>query len=338
MMMKRSFFYHSILFFTLLWCTNGVIQALPPTHHRPKVGLVLGGGGAKGACFPGILKAIEQSGVPIDYIAGTSIGSIVGGLYACGYRSGDIEHLFRSQEWKSLLADRDLNFKRKFLKKRDGKFYFFGYPVGKRTKGKVTVEGFGALRGDRVVHLLDSLTGRPDSIDFASLPIPFSCVAVDINTLSEVVLTHGRLSAAMRASMAIPGAFKPVVMGDSLLIDGGALNNLPVDVVRRMGADIVIAIDLTQNKHATPRRTVHPRKTLGGRLVQWLRARPDIAKYNHNRANCDIYINPNLRGYEATNFVSDKIDGLIRRGNEAGKACLPTLKQLERKLRSAPRR
>ncbi|PTL26649.1 phospholipase [Prevotella sp. oral taxon 820] len=274
-----------------------------------------------------------EPGIPIDYIAGTSIGSIVGGLYATGSKADDIERLFRSQEWKSLLGDRNLNFKKKFLKKQNGKFYFFGYPIGRRgSTNSVAVGRFGAMRGDRVVQLLDSLTRLPDSICFDSLPIPFRCVAVDIHTLREVVLDRGKLSVALRASMAIPGAFKPVIMGDSLLVDGGVLNNLPVDVVRRMGADIVIAIDLTQRKHATPRRTLRPRKTKTGRLIQWLKARPDIAKYNHNRTACDLYLNPDLKGFDATRFVPDKIDALLRRGDAVGKAFRPALMKLKKSI------
>lgn len=300
--------------------------------RRLKVGLVLGGGGAKGAAHTGVLQAIEKSGIPIDFISGTSIGSIVGGLYACGYHATDIEKLFRSQQWKSLLYDREMDYKSKPLKKVGGITYFFGYPVGKKNKDEVGDRGFGASRGDKVVELIDSITNLHDSINFDALPIPFRCVAVDMKTMSEVVISSGKLSTAMRASMAIPGAFKPVKMGDSTLVDGGVLNNLPVDVCRAMGADVIIAIDLTQNKHERVKREIKARKTLTGRVYQWLRARPDIVKYNENRANCDIYINPDLKGFEATSFVPGKIDTMIQRGIEAGEAALSELKKLKKKV------
>lgn len=300
--------------------------------HRLKVGLVLGGGGAKGAAHAGALRAIEKSGIPIDYIAGTSIGSIIGGLYACGYRSADIEKMFRSQQWISLLSDREMDYKKKIIKKVGGTTYMFGFPIDHKGNNSANAKGFGAFRGDNVVELLDSMTGRRDSINFNTLPIPFHCVAVDVKTLTEVILDRGELSTAMRASMAIPGAFRPVVMGDSTLIDGGALNNLPVDVVRQMGADVVIAIDLTQNKHESRNKTVKNRKTLSGRIIQWLKARPDITKYNNNRANCDVYINPNLKGFDAASFVPEKIDTMIKRGMEAGEQALPQLMALKKKV------
>lgn len=301
-------------------------------HRRLKVGLVLSGGGAKGAAHAGALRAIEQSGIPIDYIAGTSIGAIVGGLYACGYRSADIEKMFRSQQWNSLLSDREMDYKKKPIKKKNGITYLFGYPIDHKGESQIHAQGFGAFRGDHVIELLDSMTNRRDSILFTSLPIPFQCVAVDVNTLTEVIFDRGKLSTAMRASMAIPGAFRPIVMGDSTLIDGGALNNLPVDVVRKMGADVVIAIDLTQNKHESHDRTVKHRKSLSGRIIQWIKARPDITKYNASRANCEVYINPDLRGYDATSFVAEKIDTMIARGQYAGEQALPQILALKKKV------
>lgn len=179
--------------------------------RRPKVALVLGGGGAKGAATVGALKYVEQSGVPIDMIVGTSIGSIVGGMYSLGYRSAQLDSLFRTQEWMRMCV--------------------------------------GSLMGDSIIRVLRNCIGDDYiQVDFDSLPIPFRCVAVDANTMTEVVLKEGDLAQAMRASMAIPVVFKPVKMNGMRLMDGGMLNNLPVDVAKDMGADYVIAIDLTVNR------------------------------------------------------------------------------------------
>ena len=152
---------------------------------RPKVALVLGGGGAKGASAVGVLKYVEKSGVPIDMVVGTSIGSIVGGLYAMGQTSEQLDSLFRTRAWADLFT--------------------------------------GSLMGDSIVRTLRDLTGR--EMVFDSLKIPFRCVAVDLNGIREVVLKEGDLAQAMRASMAIPVVFKPVKIGNMKLVDGGVLNN-----------------------------------------------------------------------------------------------------------------
>lgn len=258
---------------------------------RPKVGLVLGGGGAKGAAEVGVLKVIDEIGVPIDYIAGTSIGAIIGGLYSIGYSAEQLDSLFRNEQWIDLFA-----------------------------KGNV-------------MDLLEDMVWEKDSIDFANLPISFRCVAADFGKQQEVVLKSGYLAQAMRASMAIPGAFKPVKIDGRKLVDGGMFNNLPVDVVRGMGADIVIAVDLTQNKHKT--RDFSLRETLGiGGLLDWLVSRPDWKKYNDNRELADVYINPKLDGYSAASFNKKDIESMIDIGVEAGNAFRKDLEKVKRRVRN----
>lgn len=329
-----------ILLYLLLLSTCLSVSALPPTNKktgkRLKVGLVLGGGGAKGAAEVGVLKYIEQSGIPIDYIAGTSIGSIIGGLYACGYRSADLDSMFTTQEWISLLLDRNDSVADNFITKKDGVTYVLGFPI-KRKKDKddfseVYSGSGGTLVGDSVVALLDRMTGRTDSISFDDLPIPFRCVAVDVKRLKEVELSSGRLSVAMRSSMAIPGVFKPVRRDGMILVDGGALNNLPVDVVRRMGADVVIAVDLTQNKREARNKTMKQKKGFIPTLLQWVNKRPELEKYNENRNNCDVYINPDLKGFSAADFNAEKIQAMIERGEKAGKKALGDLKKLKKRV------
>lgn len=275
-----------ILFIIVLLCAGMTMQAQNASsekeNSRPKVALVLGGGGAKGAATVGALKYVEQSGVPIDMVVGTSIGSIVGGMYAVGYRHEQLDSLFRTQQWVNMFA--------------------------------------GSLMGDSIVNVFrDNMRGEYSQVDFDTLPTPFRAVAVDINKMRQVVLKQGDLAQAMRASMAIPVVFKPVKLDGMQLVDGGVLNNLPVDVAREMGADYVIAVDLTVNKHEN-----------SSSLLSLLR--PDLKKYNRNRKDADIYINPKLKGYGAQDFSRNKIAEMITLGEKAGKSSLKEMKKLKKRL------
>ncbi|MDO5447292.1 MAG: patatin-like phospholipase family protein [Prevotellaceae bacterium] len=303
-------------------------------QSRPKIGLVLGGGGAKGAAEVGVLKYIEESGVKIDYIAGTSIGAIIGALYSVGYRAADLDSLFHSQEWLSLLADRDLENSGKFISHRDSTTYLFGFPI-KRPKNKAADHSrtLGLSRGDSIVSLFTRMTGHEKPINFSRLPIPFRCVAVNIRKFQEVILRSGSLPMAMRASMAIPGVFKPVELDSMLLVDGGMKNNLPVDVVKEMGAEKVIAIDLTQNKHFDRKKKEEGSapKNQWQTMFRWLTQRPDLNKYKENLKMVDIYINPDLKGCSAADFKPKKIAYMIEQGEKAGKMALKDLKKLASK-------
>ena len=324
----------------------------PAVSTRPHVGLVFGGGGAKGAAEVGVMKVIERAGIPIDYIAGTSIGAIVGGLYASGYNSETLDSLFRSQEWLTLLADRKREVQDEFITRRDGVTYVLGFPIF-REKPQTPQQPsptprkpfrFGAIRGDNIVSLLDSMVtrsvGQSTLTSFDQLPTPFRCIAVNANTFEEVELSSGNLPLAMRASMAIPGLFKPVEMGDSNLIDGGMLNNLPVDVVRRMGADIIIAIDLTVNHHddadddlwgSLPWGSIFGRNGVWG-IIDWVFSRPDLEKYSENSCSADLYINPDLDGYAVTEFSRQSIGEMIDIGEEAAMRQWKQLKQLSKRI------
>ena len=308
-----------LVFLMLICCGLSVIaqQQNEGEKTRPKVGLVLGGGGAKGAAAIGILKELEREKIPVDYIAGTSIGAIIGGLYAQGYRADDLEKLFRSQNWLALLADRDTTLVGKVYKEEDGVIYLFGFPVRKKADADKNT-GFWMLHGDHVYNFLDSLVSRsPVQRGTVEKAIPFSCVAFDIRRQQEIVLDTGSLARNMRASMAIPGAFKPVQIDTLMLVDGGMGNNLPVDVVRKMGADIVIAIDLQQRKRDDYRSPFGFLKGLGG-ILDWLAERPDIKKYNVNRTKADLYINPDLGSYGVTDFNAKAIKAILKIGEDTG--------------------
>lgn len=298
---------------------------------RPKVGLVFGGGGAKGAAEVGVLKAIERSGIHIDYIAGTSVGAIIGGLYANGYSATDLDTLFRNQDWLNLLTDRDSTLAGRIYKEEDGVTYLFGFPVKKRKEdGQKRSHGF--FRGDKIYDYLDSLITHSPAKVKGSKEIPFKCVAFDFKHRQEVVLDTGCLARNIRASMAIPGVFKPAQLDSMMLVDGGMINNLPIDIVRQMGADIVIAIDLQQKKHDDYKSPFSFLRSLGG-IFEWLADRPDIKKYNLNRQNIDIYINPDLKGYSVSSFTPKAIAEMIKIGEEAGKVKEDDLKTLAKKLK-----
>ena len=338
-MAPRSVIFHRMLTLVLFLTFCSGTWAAGTTDKtevkkRPKIGLVLGGGGAKGAAEVGVLKYIEQAGIKIDYIAGTSIGSIVGALYSVGYRADDLDSLFHSQQWLSLLTDRSMEHSAEIISRTDSTLYIFGFPIIRpKIKDPNHQKTIGLSRGDSIVSLFEDMTKQPDDIDFDDLPIPFRCVAVDLRSFSEVVMCKGSLAKAMRASMAIPGAFKPVEMDNKLLVDGGLMNNLPVDVVREMGADIVIAIDLTQDKHENRKTREHDNDE-GSRsqlqnLLSWIIDRPDIDKYQSNIEHADIYINPDLGSFTATDFTPKKIAQMIEIGEQAGRAALPELMKLK---------
>lgn len=295
----------------------------------PKIGLVLGGGGAKGAAEVGVLKVLEKYGIKPDYIVGTSIGSIVGGLYAAGYSAAELETMFQTQEWLTLLTDRSSSLANEPYKVVDGVTYIFGFPILDRQ-----AIGLGVMKGSSIEHLLDSMASAKGCKDFASLKIPFSCVAADIRSGKEVILHEGSVAKAMRASMAIPGVFKPVEIDNHMLVDGGMLNNLPVDVCRKMGADIIIAVDLQQNEQKPRPQTdmtvlnaVADLVGLGG-ILNWITNRPDIEKYNLNRKSADIYIHPSLPDVDVTSFGNKNAARMIQHGAEAAQQLLPQLTKL----------
>jgi NTE family protein len=295
----------------------------------PKIGLVLGGGGAKGAAEVGVLKVLEKYGIKPDYIVGTSIGSIVGGLYAAGFSAAELETMFQTQEWLTLLTDRSSTFANDPYKVVDGVTYIFGFPILDRQ-----AIGLGVMKGSSIEHMLDSMASAKGCKNFESLKIPFNCVAADIRSGKEVILHEGSVAKAMRASMAIPGVFKPVEIDNHMLVDGGMLNNLPVDVCRSMGADIIIAVDLQQNEQKPRPQTdmtaiiaIADLVGLGG-ILNWITNRPDIEKYNLNRKNADIYIHPSMPDVDVTSFGNKNAARMIQQGAEAAQQLLPQLTKL----------
>ncbi len=229
-----------------IW-SYGVAQTKRPLD-RPKIGLVLAGGGAKGAAHVGVIKVLEELGVPIDYIAGTSMGSIVGGLYASGLSAAELEVAVKSIDWGDIFNDKPPRQDRDFRRKRDDDNVLIRYKLGFKD-GSIQFPR-GVILGQKLNLALRKLSFRAIGInDFDELSIPFRAVAADIETGETAVLGNGDLVTAMRASMAVSGAFPPVEIDGRLLVDGGLANNVPIDVARGMGADILIVVSFPAQLH-----------------------------------------------------------------------------------------
>ena len=213
-------------------------------RERPKIGLALSGGGARGGAHVGVLKALEEMDIPIDYIAGTSMGAIVGGFYAAGYSADEIKQLMLGMDWSAALSDRPSRRDETMRKKELESNFMIPYRLG-FNKGSIQLP-LGVIEGqhlDQIFHRILRIVNDVD--DFDRLPIPFRAVATDLVSGEEVILSAGSLPDALRASMSIPGVFAPIRLNGLLLVDGGMANNLPVSVVREMGADIIIAVDIS---------------------------------------------------------------------------------------------
>jgi len=210
---------------------------------RPKIGLVLGGGGARGYAHVGVLKKLEEMRIPYDFIAGTSMGAIVGGFLATGMESDELAQVVRDADWDDLFKDKTPRQDLPFRRKGDDDLGLFGPKLGVGKDSSLLPKG--VVSGQKVIFMFESVTSqRVNTSDFNQLPIPYRAIATDIVTGDMIVIGEGDLSMAMRASMAVPGVFDPVRRGDALLVDGGLVRNLPVDVARKMGADVVIAVDV----------------------------------------------------------------------------------------------
>ena len=283
---------------------------------RKKVAVVLSGGGAKGTAHIGALKVLERAGIPIDIICGTSMGSLVGGIYACGHPASEIDSVVRTLDWSFVLSDRE-ELKKQSLQEREkqntyviSKELRLGGKERRREGGRG--QGGGFISGKNVTALIDAFTAPyHDSIDFNTLPIPFACVATDVVDYSEQVFHSGKLGQAMRASMSIPGVFAPVRMGERVLVDGGLTNNFPVDVARAMGADYVIGVDVQE-----PLRKAADLTTTSSILLQIVDHNCQH-KYEENVAMTDIHIHVNTKGYSSASFSTAAVDTMIRRGEEA---------------------
>lgn len=293
----------------------------PAAPGRKSVGLVLSGGGAKGAAQLRVIKAIEEAGIPIDYIAGTSIGSIIGGLYSVGYTVEEIEELFTTMNWFDVFTDRTDRTKQIFANKQKDNTYMFNAVV---STDNISIPS-GIVRGDRFMDQLNELLlGYQEMESFDDLPIPFACVSYDMNTGSEYVARSGNLATAIRASMSIPGVFTPVKLNDMMLVDGGVYNNFPVDVIREMGAEVVIGIDLSDG--------IRTDQDLENLIIIFEQLTTFLGrdKFEANKADCDYYMHPEIPPYSSASFSTEAVDSLIVRGQREADAHRTGLKELRK--------
>jgi NTE family protein len=219
--------------------------AIPSVHaeeRRPRIGLVLGGGGARGAAHIGVLKVLEEHRVPIDAIAGTSVGAIIGGMYASGMPVAEIEREILAIDWKEVFTDDTSRPDLSFRRKEDDFDFLIKFDVGIARQGLVMPQGL--IQGQKIKAFLRRVTLPAYNIrDFDRLPTPYRALATDLNTGKPVVLAAGDLASSMHASMAVPGIFVPVKINDHVLVDGGLSGNLPIQAMRDMNVDIIIAVD-----------------------------------------------------------------------------------------------
>lgn len=295
--------------------------AVPAIANPPCVGLVLGGGGARGAAHVGVLKVLEREHIPVCKVAGTSMGAIVGGLYSAGYTPAEMEHIIGGIDWADMFVDdpprRDLPMQRKDADFRHLLNLEIGY-----ADGRVSLPG-GLVNGQKLLMLLRRLTlSTWDARDFDDLPVPFRAIAADIVTGKQVVFDDGDLALAIRASMSVPGAFAPVRVDGHLLVDGGMVNNVPVDVMREMGASRMIVVDVS-SPLAEEQALSNPASILNQMVTALMGERTQ--RNLDLLGSDDVLIRPELGTLGSTAF--QRSAEAVAIGERAAEAMLPELRK-----------
>ncbi|KOP36932.1 patatin [Flavobacterium sp. NLM] len=309
-----------MLFFVfLLLPENSFSQEIKQdsVKKRPKIGLVLSGGGAKGFAHIGVLKVLEEAGIKIDYIGGTSMGSVIGGLYASGYNASQIDSIFKRTNFDELINDYIPRSSKNFYGKKNDELYAIVLPFSNFRVGIPEALSKGMYN----YNLLSSLTRNVRHVrDFNKLPTPFLCIGTNIETGEEVLLNKGNLVQAMMASAAFPSLFTPVEIDGNLLVDGGVVNNYPIKEVRNLGADIIIGVDVQDD--------LMKRKNLKNatRILVQITNLQSIDKMKSKIKDTDVYIKPDIRDFGVISF--DRGEEIIRKGEEAAFAVYEKIKSL----------
>ncbi len=281
---------------------------------RPRIGLVLGGGGARGAAHIGVLKELERLRIPIDVIAGTSMGAIVGGLYASGMTAAELEELVGSLDWAGAVSDKPQREDLSFRRKQDDAEFPIDFELGVRGTDLVLPKG--VIQGQKLDLLLRELTLRTSHIDdFDDLPVPFRAIASDIEHGEAYVMGSGDLARSIRASMSVPGVFAPVQIDDRLLVDGGLIGNLPIDVMQSLGVDVIIAVDVEFPLYV--RDELESALTISEQMLTIL-IRKETLRQIDRLGERDVLIRPELGIYGSTNF--SQILDTIEPGEAAARA------------------
>ena len=231
-----------VVLFMLLSHRSFSRQDSTTVHFSTKIGLVLSGGGAKGMAHVGVIRAMEKAGIRPDFVVGTSMGSVIGGLYAMGYSADEIEQIIRSIDWDLIISNR-VGFETvAFEEKEYYNRYLLEFPI---RNGKIGLPS-GLIEGQMLSEVLQYYTWPARKYkNFDEFPIPFRCIATDISTGRPMVFKEGYLHDALRSSIAIPTAFTAFQLDSTMVVDGGVVNNFPVDVIREMGADYVIGVNVS---------------------------------------------------------------------------------------------
>lgn len=336
--MKRVLNYFLVSFLMLVSFTafsqdTNVVNA--GKAARPKIGLVLSGGGAKGAAHIGVLKYLEEAGIPIDYIAGTSMGSIVGGMYALGYSSSEILDVINSVDWNRLISNQVERKKISFENKVEKSTQIINIPFSVKLDDEtVKSQSFrnslpmGVVSGDNLINLFNSLSvGYSDSLSFDQLPVPFACIATNMINGEPEVLNSGEFTKSLRASMAIPVLFDPIKIGRNMYVDGGLVNNFPVDQCRAMGADFIIGVSMSAGLEDDS-------ENLTSILSQVKQLKEIITDKDSDSYHqlCDIFIRPDLKGVGMLSFDAESVSRVTQSGYEAAASQAELFKALKEKL------
>ncbi len=300
--MKKIVFIAFLISVTFLWSQE-------VTEIKDiKVGLVLSGGGAKGLAHISVLKVLEEAGVRIDYIGGTSMGAIVGGLYACGYSASQLDSIIKAIDFSKILSDNTPRKSKPFYEKESGEKYALTLPIKNNKIGipKAISEG------QNVLNLLTQLTQHVNDInDFSKLPIPFVCIATNLETGKQVILSKGFLPEAIKASGSFPTLLSPTEIDGKLLSDGGIVNNFPVDEVKAMGADIIIGVDIQNGLNS--KEGLDSAVKILNQIVGFQMYKTLESKYS----NVDLLIKPDMKNFNVISF--DEINEIMEEGEKASR-------------------
>jgi NTE family protein len=310
-----------LLTFLFLWIGNFCYSQ--EEQEDLKVGLVLSGGGAKGLAHIGALKVIEDAGVRVDYIGGTSMGAIIGALYASGYNARELDSIFNQLEFSSLIQDEIPRSAKTFYEKDESERYALTLPFDDFKIGFPS----GLSKGQNVYNLLSKLTSHVNDVDdFSKLPIPFFCVATNVETGKQLILDKGYLPRAISASGALPSLFSPVTINEQVLIDGGVVNNYPVDELKAKGMDVIIGVDVQDSL-----RTRENLKSAFEVLIQINNYRT-INDMKNKISKTDIYIKPDIEDFTVVSF--DEGRKIIQAGEEETNSQRAKLEAIARKQES----
>ena len=291
-----------------------------PVIERPKIGLVLSGGGAKGAAHIGVLEVLEENRIPVDIVTGTSMGAYVGGMYAMGLSAKEVKQRTFETNWNTGYIDRASRNDLSLRRKKQNDTYQLHTDLGLDIDGEFKSRP-GAFQGQGLAVILRQLTNNlPALKTFDRLAIPYRSVATDITKVTPVVIGSGHLATAMQASMTVPGALKPVHLDNKLLVDGGVVNNMPVDVAKQLGADVIIAVDLRDS--LMPKKDLDSALNIVSQLTTYMtNASADFQKSLMKPS--DIYLQPNVSFMTAADF--DKLEQAYQAGRKITLASLPRL-------------